>query len=105
MASLPATHTLAAGIGDVIQGVTPNWGPFAAVGGKAKILIGVIWAAALAFVVARTIWGAAMQQLGGRSYNSDTTEQGKAMFRSGLIGIAVLGSITTLATIAYGMAV
>ncbi len=105
MVTLASAHLLAAGLGDVIQGVSPSWGPFGAVGGKAKVALGVIWAAALAFVVGRTIWGAALQQFGARSYNSDSAEQGKQMFRGGLVGIAVLGSITTLATIAYGMAV
>lgn len=105
MLTLASAHVLAAGISDVLHGVSPSWGPFGAVGGKARVAIGVIWAAGLAFVVARTIWGAALQQFGSRSYNSDSAEQGKHMFRSGLVGIAVLGSITTLATIAYGMAV
>jgi hypothetical protein len=96
---------LASGPGDLLNGVKPSWGPFASVGNQARVLIGVLWAAALLVCVAITIWGASQQRLGSGTYNSAAAERGKALFSSGLVGCVILGSIPALTAIAYGLGI
>lgn len=93
----------AGGPGDLFDGVTPAWGPFGQLGGTAKVLIGVLMAVALCACVAYTIWGASQQRIGSATHNSHTAEKGKAMFVSGLVGCAVIGSALTLTGMAYGL--
>ena len=86
-------YVLAAdGPSNLFNGVKPVWGPFADVGSTAKMLISVLMAVALFACVAYTIWGASQQRVGAATHNSHAAEKGKAMFVSGLVGCAVLGS-------------
>lgn len=94
---------LAAGPSDLFNGVGPDWGPFSAVGGTARTLLSALMAVALSACVAYTIWGASQQRIGAATHNSHTAERGKAMFVSGLVGCAVIGSALTLTGMAYGL--
>lgn len=94
---------LAAGPDNLFNGVKPSWGPFGQLGGTARVLIGVLMAVALFACVAYTIWGASQQRVGSATHNSHTAEKGKAMFVSGLVGCAVIGSALTLTGMAYGL--
>lgn len=60
-------------------------------------------AAALFACVAYTIWGASQQRIGAATHNSHAAERGKSMFISGLVGCAVVGSVLTLTSMAYGL--
>ena len=93
----------AAGPADLFGGVRPSWGPLADLGNTAKVLLGVLMAVALFACVAYTIWGASQQRLGSATHNSQAAEKGKAMFVSGLVGCAVIGSALTLTGMAYGL--
>ncbi len=93
----------ASGPGDLFNGVRPSWGPLGELGNTAQVLLGVVMAAALFACVAYTIWGASQQRVGSATHNSHTAEKGKAMFVSGLVGCAVVGSALTLTGMAYGL--
>ena len=93
----------AAGPAELFGGVRPSWGPLADLGSTAKVLLGVLMAVALFACVAYTIWGASQQRLGSATHNSQAAERGKAMFVSGLVGCAVIGSALTLTGMAYGL--
>ena len=100
----PASHLLAAaGPGDLFNGVRPSWGPLGELGQTAQVLLGVLMAVALFACVAYTIWGASQQRIGSATHNSHTAEKGKAMFISGLVGCAVIGSALTLTGMAYAL--
>lgn len=102
--SLSTRAVLAAsGPDGLFNGVNPDWGPLGALGNTAKVLLGVLMAAALFACVAYTIWGASQQRIGSATHNSHAAEKGKAMFVSGLIGCAVIGSALTLTGMAYGL--
>lgn len=94
---------LAEGPSDLFNGVKPGWGPFGELGTTAKTLIGVLMAVALFACVAYTIWGASQQRIGAATHNSHAAEKGKAMFVSGLVGCAVIGSALTLTSLAYSV--
>ena len=97
------TVLAAAGPDGLFNGVSPDWGPLGALGNTAKTLLSVLMAAALFACVAYTIWGASQQRVGAATHNSHAAEKGKAMFVSGLIGCAVVGSALTLTGMAYGL--
>lgn len=94
---------LAAGPDDLFNGVSPSWGPFGELGGTARTLIGALMAVALFVCLTYTIWGASQQRIGSATHNSHAAERGKAMFVSGLIGCAVIGSALTLTGLAYDL--
>lgn len=106
MGDLAARILLAAGEGPagLFSGVRPDWGPLAALGDKAKVLVGIVWAAAVMVAVIFVIWGAAQQRVGTSTYNTMAAERGKHMFQSGLVGLVILGSVMTLTALVYNLA-
>lgn len=114
LTSLPvhaAWHTLvpaASGgnINTIIGGIAPDWGPFGKVGQQARVLIEVIMAAAILLCLGIAIWGAAKQRIGATALrDSFSAEQGKGLIVAGLTGVFIIGSLGTLFTIVYGMAI
>ena len=90
----------------IIGGIAPDWGPFAAVGTEARTMIQVIMALAILICMAIAIWGAAKQRIGSTALrDSFSAEQGKGLIVAGLTGIFIIGSLGTLFTIIYGMAI
>jgi hypothetical protein len=93
-------------INRIIGGIAPNWGPFGAVGDQARTMIQVIMAAAILICMGIAIWGAAKQRVGSTAMrDSFSAEQGKGLIVAGLTGIFIIGSLGTLFTIIYGMAI
>ncbi|MER5836355.1 hypothetical protein ABT116_37450 [Streptomyces sp. NPDC002130] len=100
---------LAADKGDIntiIGGIAPDWGPFGALGTEAKTMIQVIMALAILICLALAIWGAAKQRIGATALRDTfSAEQGKGLIVAGLTGVFIIGSLGTVFTIVYGMAV
>ncbi|UED84914.1 MULTISPECIES: hypothetical protein [Streptomyces] len=93
-------------ITNIIGGIAPDWGPFSAVGTEARTLIQVIMALAILICMGIAIWGAAKQRIGSTAMrDSFSAEQGKGLIVAGLTGIFIIGSLGTLFTIIYGMAI
>lgn len=105
-APTPAPTSGGGNIGQIINGIAPDWGPFGQVGQQAKVLIEVIMAAAILICLAMAIWGAAKQRIGATALrDSFSAEQGKGLIVAGLTGVFIIGSLGTLFTIVYGMAI
>jgi hypothetical protein len=105
-----ASSVLAAGgsIGNLVGGVAPNWGPFAAVGTTAQTIIEAIMAAAIIVCLGTAVWGASQIRLGNSNMGSHDTvmvDKGRKMLVSSLIGVFIVGSLGTLFTIVYGLAI
>ena len=100
---------LAAEKGDIttiIGGIAPNWGPFGSLGNEAKVMIEVVMAVAILLCLGIAIWGAAKQRIGATALRATfSAEQGKGLIVAGLTGVFIIGSLGTLFTIVYGMAV
>lgn len=63
-------------------------------------------AVALLFCLAIAIWGAAKQRIGATALRDTfSAEQGKGLIIAGLTGVFIIGSLGTLFTIIYGMAI
>src|SRR3954471_19681685 len=100
---------LAAEKGDIttiIGGIAPDWGPFGALGTEAKTMIQVVMAVAILLCLGIAIWGARKHLSGATALQTAfSAEQGKGVIIAWLTGVFIIGSLGTLFTIVYGMAV
>ncbi|MEZ0064893.1 hypothetical protein ABIA32_000881 [Streptacidiphilus sp. MAP12-20] len=93
-------------INTIIGGIAPNWGPFANLGTQARTMVEVVMAVAILGCLAIAIWGAAKQRIGATALRDTfSAEQGKGLIIAGLTGVFIIGSLGTLFTIVYGMAI
>ncbi|WP_370066655.1 hypothetical protein [Streptacidiphilus sp. MAP5-3] len=93
-------------INTIIGGIAPNWGPFANLGNQARTMVEVVMAVAILACLAIAIWGAAKQRIGATALRDTfSAEQGKGLIIAGLTGVFIIGSLGTLFTIVYGMAI
>ncbi|WP_436772221.1 hypothetical protein [Yinghuangia sp. YIM S09857] len=93
-------------IDEIIGGIAPEWGPFASLGAEARTMVQVVMAAAILICLAIAIWGAAKQRIGATALRDTfSAEQGKGLIIAGLTGVFIIGSLGTLFTIIYGMAI
>jgi len=106
LAADPSPSPPANDINTIIGGIAPNWGPFGAVGNQARVMIEVIMATAIIICLGCAVWGAAKQRIGATALrDSFSAEQGKGLIVAGLTGVFIIGSLGTLFTIVYGMAI
>lgn len=100
---------LAGGEGDIttiIGGIAPDWGPFGSLGTEARVMVEVVMAVAILICLGLAIWGAAKQRIGATALRDTfSAEQGKGLIVAGLTGVFIIGSLGTLFTIVYGMAI
>ncbi|GLW55167.1 hypothetical protein [Kitasatospora phosalacinea] len=95
-----------ADIDTIIGGIAPDWGPFATLGSSARVMVQVVMAIAILVCLAIAIWGAAKQRIGATAMRDTfSAEQGKGLIIAGLTGVFIIGSLGTLFTIVYGMAI
>jgi hypothetical protein len=93
-------------INTIIGGIAPDWGPFGSLGNEAKVMVEVVMAVAILLCLAIAVWGAAKQRIGASAVGvTFSAEQGKGLIIAGLTGVFIIGSLGTLFTIVYGMAV
>ncbi|MBB4924191.1 hypothetical protein FHR34_003184 [Kitasatospora kifunensis] len=93
-------------IDTIIGGIAPDWGPFSTLGSEARIMVEVVMAVAILACLAIAVWGAAKQRIGATAMRDTfSAEQGKGLIIAGLTGVFIIGSLGTLFTIVYGMAI
>jgi hypothetical protein len=93
-------------INTIIGGIAPDWGPFGSLGQEARVMIEVVMAVAILLCLGMAIWGAARQRIGATALRDTfSAEQGKGLIIAGLTGVFIIGSLGTLFTIVYGMAI
>jgi hypothetical protein len=93
-------------INTIIGGIAPSWGPFGQVGNQARVMIEVVMACAILLCLGIAVWGAAKQRIGATALRDTfSAEQGKGLIVAGLTGVFIIGSLGTLFTIVYGMAI
>ncbi|MET8697266.1 MULTISPECIES: hypothetical protein [unclassified Kitasatospora] len=93
-------------IDTIIGGIAPDWGPFASLGSEARVMVEVVMAVAILACLGLAVWGAAKQRIGATAMrDSFGAEQGKGLIIAGLTGVFIIGSLGTLFTIVYGMAI
>lgn len=102
----PAPPSNGNDINTIIGGIAPNWGPFGRVGNEARVMIEVVMATAIIICLGIAVWGAAKQRIGATALRDTfSAEQGKGLIVAGLTGVFIIGSLGTLFTIVYGMAI
>ena len=105
-----SSDVLASGgnIGSLVGGVAPNWGPFAAIGTTAQTVIEALMAATIIVCLGTAAWGASQIRLGNSSMGQHDVvmvDKGRKMLVSSLVGVFLVGSLGTLFTIVYGLAI
>lgn len=102
-----STSVVAAGggIGGVVGGVAPNWGPFAALGGTAVTIIDVVMASVIVICMIVALVGASKQRVGSSSRNGMQAEEGKGLLISGVAGAFIVASLGTVFTVVYGLGI
>jgi hypothetical protein len=102
-----ALHAGNGNVNTVIGGLAPNWGPFGQLGNQARVVVEAIMAVAILVCLSMAVWGAARQRIGasGGMASMNAAETGKGLIVSGLLGVFIIGSVGTLFTIVYGMAI
>lgn len=102
----PAPSNTGNNINTIIGGIAPDWGPFGRVGTEARVMIEVVMATAIILCLGIAVWGAAKQRIGATALRDTfSAEQGKGLIVAGLTGVFIIGSLGTLFTIVYGMAI
>ncbi|MEE1737074.1 hypothetical protein PUR49_11260 [Streptomyces sp. BE147] len=97
--------TLAAGVGHLVNGLSPDWGPFGAVGAKAQMVIQVLMAAVVLILFGTAVWGAWQIRVGNSQQNTMDVKQGKTMVLSSLAGLFLIASMSTIFGIVFDMGV
>jgi hypothetical protein len=101
-----SVQAAAGDINTIIGGIAPDWGPFGELGREGRVVVEVIMAATILVCLGLAAWGAAKQRFGSSAMrDSFSAEQGKGLIVSGLAGVFIVGSLGTLFTIVYGMAI
>lgn len=93
------------GIGDLVNGIAPDWNVFGALGTKARIIVGVVMAGAVLFLLGSAVIGAVHIRVGNQQHNTMETKKGQTMVANSLLGLFAVASMATLFTIVYGFGI
>ncbi|WP_240796301.1 hypothetical protein [Streptomyces sp. RFCAC02] len=93
------------GIESLVDGVSPDWGPFAALGSTARTVVQVIMAGVVMALLGRAAMGAFHIKVGEGQHDVAQVSKGKKEVGSSLIGAFVVASLATVFTIVYGMGI
>ncbi|MEV5338349.1 hypothetical protein AB0K93_07660 [Streptomyces sp. NPDC052676] len=99
--------TLAANgsIGNLVNGIAPDWGPFAALGNTARTVIQAIMAGVVLALLGRAALGAFHIKVGEGQHDVAQVSKGKKEVGGSLVGAFIVGSLGTIFTIVYGMGI
>ena len=92
-------------IGNLVNGIAPDWGPFAALGDTARTVIQAIMAGVVLALLGRAALGAFHIKVGEGQHDVAQVSKGKKEVGGSLIGAFVVGSLGTIFTIVYGMGI
>lgn len=92
-------------IGTLVNGLSPDWGPFGALGEQGRIVIQVIMAGVVLALLGRAALGAFHLKVGEGQNDVAQVSKGKKEIGGSLMGAFVVGSLGTIFTIVYGMGI
>lgn len=88
---------------DPIPEITPNAGPFSALAEQATVILGVVCLAGLLWCVARYMSASARMKVGKKNHNAAEAEEARQDLASAFVGMILLGSVSVICGIVYGM--
>ncbi|HEY8980568.1 MAG TPA: hypothetical protein VIU15_13390 [Streptomyces sp.] len=106
--SLPQHATVLAAngnIGDLVNGLSPDWGPFGELGATGRTAIQILMAGVVLVLLGRAIIGAVHMKIGEGQQDYAQVSKGKKEISGSLVGLFVVASIGTIFTIVYGMGI
>lgn len=92
-------------IGGLVNGVGPDWGPFAALGDTARTVVQAIMAGVIVALLGRAALGAFHIKVGEGQHDVAQVSKGKKDVGASLVGAFVVASLGTIFTIVYGLGI
>ncbi|BDH10468.1 membrane protein [Streptomyces hygroscopicus] len=92
-------------IGTLVGGLSPDWGPFGALGKTGRTVIQIIMAGVVLALLGRAALGAFNLKMGEGQHDMAQVSKGKKEIGGSLVGAFVVGSLGTIFTIVYGMGI
>ncbi|MFK4184353.1 hypothetical protein ACI2L4_10090 [Streptomyces sparsogenes] len=93
------------GIDGLVGGLAPDWGPFAELGEAGRTVIQIIMAGVLLALLGRAALGAYHLKVGEGQHDMAQVSNGRKEIGGSLVGAFIVGSLGTIFTIVYGMAI
>ncbi|MDX3366445.1 hypothetical protein PV387_10440 [Streptomyces sp. ME02-6987-2C] len=92
-------------IGTLVNGLSPDWGPFGKLGTTGRTVIQVLMAGVVLVLLGRAILGAVHMKIGEGQQDYGQVSKGKKEVSGSLVGVFVVASLGTIFTIVYGMGI
>ncbi|WP_037620131.1 hypothetical protein [Streptomyces aureus] len=92
-------------IGTLVNGLSPDWGPFGQLGTTGRTVIQALMAGVVLVLLGRAILGAVHLKVGEGQHDVAQVSKGKKEIAGSLVGAFVVASIGTIFTIVYGMGI
>ncbi|MCT9075292.1 MULTISPECIES: hypothetical protein [Streptomyces] len=92
-------------IGTLVNGLSPDWGPFGKLGTTGRTVIQALMAGVVLVLLGRAILGAVHLKVGEGQHDVAQVSKGKKEIAGSLVGAFVVASIGTIFTIVYGMGI
>lgn len=92
-------------IGTLVNGLSPDWGPFGKLGKVGRTVIQALMAGVVLILLGRAILGAVHMKVGEGQHDVAQVSKGKKDIAGSLVGAFVVASIGTIFTIVYGMGI
>lgn len=89
-------------VGDLFSGVTPSFGPFGQVKGKAQTIIGMVWMAAIIVSIVIFIWGIVRGGFGSRFGGHRDVAEGRGLLIAGAVGLLACAAAPVVLGAIYG---
>ncbi|MFD9565076.1 hypothetical protein [Streptomyces sp. NPDC059994] len=93
----------AGSIDGLLNGITPDWGPFGALQTPAQQVLGAVMAGVVLFLLGTAVVGAMHIKVGNAQANTMETKKGQTQVASALVGLFCVAAMVTIFTIVYGM--
>ncbi|WP_445517315.1 hypothetical protein [Streptomyces sp. NEAU-174] len=92
-------------IGTLVDGLSPDWGPFGQLETTGRTVIQALMAGVVLVLLGRAVLGAVHLKVGEGQHDVAQVSKGKKEIGGSLIGAFVVASIGTIFTIVYGMGI
>jgi hypothetical protein len=92
-------------IGNLVNGLAPDWGPFGALGTTARTVVEALMAGVVVALLGRATLGAFSMKIGEREHDTAQVSKGKKEVGGALVGAFIVASLGTIFTIVYGMGI
>lgn len=92
-------------IDTLVNGLNPNWGPFAKVGAVGGTVLDALMAGVVLFLLGRAVVGAVHMKIGSSQHDTMQVKSGQKELAGSLTALFVVASISAIFVIVYNMGI